>query len=347
MFRIPYSPKLKNQNKPKPVAFLQHGLLSSSDTWILNGPQNALAFLLVDAGYDVWLGNNRGNTYSKKHAKISSLLPQFWNFSWNELAVLDLPAMIDYVLFHTNQKALHYVAHSQGTTIFFVLMSELPKYNAKIKTAHMLAPVMYMDHMKSPLAKVMGPLLGQPNVINEMMGNSEFMPSNKLISMLGYQACQEQSHIQSMCANVLFLLAGWDSQHLNHTLLPDIASTHPAGSSTAQLLHYLQEYQSGYWRQYDYGKIKNNLKYSKWSPPKYTEKNIVAPIRIYYSDNDNFASLVDVNKLIRLVPNIVDKFHVPYPTFNHLDFLWAMEVKPLLYDRIIGAANRFERTGKQ
>ncbi|XP_055918986.1 lipase 3-like [Eupeodes corollae] len=347
VFRIPYSPKLKNQNKRKPVAFLNHGLLSSSDCWIPNGPDNALAFLLSDAGYDVWLGNNRGNTYSKKHVKISSLRPSFWDFTWNEIALLDLPAQIDYVLFHTNEQALHYVGHSQGTTIFFVLMSEMPKYNAKIKTAHMLAPVVYVEHMTSPFAKMMGPMLGQPSLLTEMMGNSEFMPSNKFMSMMGQQACKDTSSFQPMCGNVLFLMAGWNSQHLNNSLLSEVCETHPAGASTGQLLHYLQEYVSGMWRRYDYGKLKNNRKYSSWSPPKYNEKNVVAPVRLYYSDNDYFSSVVDVHKLMRLLPNLVESFHVPYPTFNHLDFLFGMEVKPLLYDRIIAAANRFERTGKQ
>ncbi|XP_055837572.1 lipase 3-like [Episyrphus balteatus] len=348
MFRIPYSPKLKNQNEHRPVVFLQHGLLSSSDCFILNGPNNALAYLLVDAGYDVWLGNNRGNMYSKKHAKISSLLPSFWDFTWNEIALMDLPAMIDYVLFHTNEKALHYVGHSQGTTIFFVLMSEMPEYNAKIKTSHMLAPVVYMNHMTSPMAKIMGPMLGwSSTLIKMMMGNTEFMPNKKLISMLGSQACKDSSILQSMCGNVLFLMAGWNSKHLNTTLLQGVVETHPAGSSTGQFIHYLQEYQSGKWRKYDYGKLMNFWKYSQWSPPNYNEKNIIAPVRLYYSDNDYFASVIDVQKLIRVLPNCVESFHVPYPKFNHLDFLWAMEVKPLLYDRILNVTNRFERTGKQ
>ena len=63
----------------------------------------------------------------------------------------DLPAMIDYVLANTSQKSLHYVGHSMGATIAYVMLSLKPKYNAKVKLIVSLAPVTLWRHQLNPI----------------------------------------------------------------------------------------------------------------------------------------------------------------------------------------------------
>ena len=39
-----------------------------------------IAFLLADAGYDVWMGNIRGNRYSRLHKRKTIDDPTYWSF---------------------------------------------------------------------------------------------------------------------------------------------------------------------------------------------------------------------------------------------------------------------------
>ena len=69
------------------------------------------------------------------------------------MGVYDLPASIDYVLNATSSEKLTYIGHSQGTTEFFVLLSERPEYNQKITKMIALAPIAYSTHIYNPFLR--------------------------------------------------------------------------------------------------------------------------------------------------------------------------------------------------
>lgn len=107
----------------KPI-FLQHGLLDSSDTWILNDEDKAPGFMLANKGFDVWLGNSRGNKHSRNHTKYNpNKGKQFWEFTFQHMADFDLPAVFTYVNLVTKQK-MHYIGHSQGTIQMHIALSK-------------------------------------------------------------------------------------------------------------------------------------------------------------------------------------------------------------------------------
>jgi lysosomal acid lipase/cholesteryl ester hydrolase len=83
----------------RPVVLLWHGFLMCSEVWVSTPEFNEnLAFTLAEAGYDVWLGNTRGNKYSCKHRKFKPSEENFWDFSMDQLALFDLPDSVDVII---------------------------------------------------------------------------------------------------------------------------------------------------------------------------------------------------------------------------------------------------------
>jgi lysosomal acid lipase/cholesteryl ester hydrolase len=140
-------------NPGKPVVFLQHGLAHSSDGWVFNSPSINPAFILYRRGYDVWMGNNRGNIYSMQHTMYSSDQPEFWDSDFEQMGVFDLPAMIDFALKTSGQPMVHtYIGHSEGTTQMFIGNCLKPDYFAqKVKMFVALAPVVRMNYVSNKM----------------------------------------------------------------------------------------------------------------------------------------------------------------------------------------------------
>jgi pimeloyl-ACP methyl ester carboxylesterase len=93
------------------VVYLQHGLTDNSAGFCLNLPSLALPFILADNGYEVWLGNNRGNGVSMRHKTLNPMKSEFWNFSFDHMAKYDLPANINFVLKTSGAATMTYIGH--------------------------------------------------------------------------------------------------------------------------------------------------------------------------------------------------------------------------------------------
>ncbi|XP_046626354.1 lipase 3-like isoform X1 [Neodiprion virginianus] len=351
MHRIPASPKSPEATS-RGVVFLMHGLCGSSAAFILMGPGKALAYVLADAGYDVWLGNARGNTYSKNHTTITDFTSKkFWDFEWHEIGIYDLPAMIDYVLENTGQEKVSFVGHSQGATTFYVMASLKPEYNDKIEVMFSLGPVAYMSNLISPVLRLTAKFEGSLGVIFNLFGQYEFLPSHDLISTASSTFCEADALTQYMCSNSIYFLMGFNKAQTNTSMLPIIVKHMPAGASTRQVIHYGQEINSGKFRQWDYGLLFNQVQYGRLTPPDYELSRITAPVHLLYSDNDWMAAVEvslpgvffffhDVKQLYEELGNPIEMYRIMDGSWNHLDFVFGINAKELVYEHMLAVLQK-------
>jgi len=332
------------QGKTRPVVFVQHGLEGDSSNWVISYdyPEKSLGYILADAGYDVWLGNFRGNTYSRAHRSLDPEELPYWLFSWDEMAKYDLPTMLNKALDTTGQTQLFYIGHSMGTTTVMAMSDIHPEMKEKIILANLLAPVAYVEHMRSPIALI-APFANILEDIFELLGIGEFFPSSRLMDFLAELVCDED-WFPAVCEDVIFLLAGFDKAQMNETLLDTIVHHSPAGTSARAVVHYAQEVNSGRFCYYDFGKHENIEKYGVHPPPSFNVENITIPIVTYWGDNDWLAEPVDVVRLTSQLPNLVASYEVPFPQWSHLDFCWAIDADTLLYSEILKNMEEIRRT---
>jgi len=340
MFRIPSGKNHTDTRKKLPVLLIP-GLLASSSAWVLMGSEKGLGFLLADRGYDVWLGNFRGTTWSRKHETLSPKRnrKEFWDFSFQEMGYYDIPALVDYILNTTKQHNLYYIGHSQGSTSFFALASTRPEYNKKIRLMIGLSPVIYTEHMDSIIIRMIAIYIKQIQAIMDSYKIYEILAYAPLYTVLSQMFCNDDSPLQGLCAGVFYYIAGYTT-HFNSSLIPVITSTIPAGASMRQFLHFTQIRIAKQFQHYDYGEADNMIKYDQPEPPKYDLSKVTAPVALYYSDSDTINSVVDVDRAASELPNVVKKKLIS--GFNHVDFTWATDVVPVLYNDVFQLMKKYE-----
>lgn len=314
---------------PRPVVFLQHGLLAAGSNWVTNLPNTSLGFLLADAGYDVWLGNSRGNTWSRRHVSLSPKQDQYWKFSYDEMAQKDLPAVVNHILKTTGQEQIFYVGHSQGTTIAFIAFSTMPELASKIKMFFALAPVATVAFTESPMTKLS---VFPDFLIWDLFGKKDFLPQSELIKWFATHFCSK-TPLSELCGNLFFVLCGFDEKNLNMTRTPVYTTHCPAGTSVQNMIHWAQAVHKGKLMAYDYGRAGNMAHYNQSTPPLYRVQDMKVPTALWSGGHDTLADPRDVAVLLTQVPNLV--YHRNIQHWEHLDFIWGLDAPQEMYLQMI------------
>uniref|UniRef100_A0A2C9JRY0 Lipase n=1 Tax=Biomphalaria glabrata TaxID=6526 RepID=A0A2C9JRY0_BIOGL len=327
--RIPHGRFNGHLKGPRPVVLLQHGLLGSASNYLDNLVNQSLAYLLADAGADVWLGNSRGNIYSTNHTHLDPNENEFWRFSWDEMAKYDLPAMINFVLKTSGVDQIFYVGHSQGTTIAFAEFGENPELASHIKHFIAMAPVAQVWNTKSPI-KHLAYFADYSWLFHLFLGSGEFNVRPFIIKLMASTVCYYKPNV---CENLLFLIGGFDEISLNQTRVPVYVAHTPGGTSVRNILHWSQAINSMKFQHFDYGSTKENLKhYGQPTPPLYDPRKVKVPVAIFRGDNDWLADPTDIKWLL---PQLNVSHDVNIPHYGHLDFIWAYDAPTYIYNTIL------------
>ncbi|XP_015455320.1 lipase member J isoform X2 [Pteropus alecto] len=312
LYRIPYGKtKIYNNSAQRLVVYLQHGLLTSASSWISNLPNNSLGFILADAGYDVWMGNSRGTTWSRKHMYLKTNSKEFWAFSFDEMAKYDLPASIDFIVKQTGQEEIFYVGHSQGTTIAFITFSTIPKIAERIKVFFALAPVFSIKYLRSPLIKM---AYKWKSVIKFFSGSKAFLPNTAFKRLIGSKLCPLKI-FRKTCRDFLFMLYGYDPKNLNML------------------------FNSSYMKAFDWGSpVLNVIHYNQTTAPLYNVTNMNVSTATWNGEKDLMADPEDTGILLSEIANHI--YHKTISYYNHIDFLFGLDVYHQVYQEIIDIIQR-------
>ncbi|KAL9642862.1 hypothetical protein ABK040_015833 [Willaertia magna] len=308
---------------------LQHGLFNSSNTWIVTGKNYCLAYLLLKAGFDVWLGNNRGNQYSRRKEQKSDN----WKFSFHEMGMFDVKCQMDYILnYYDNTeitKLAAYIAHSQGTTQGFVAFSTFPELQEKVEMFIALAPVTYLQNQSSQGLKVL--TYFRPDLLLSLLNWGEVTlvsPNSSMKSFLSFLGKGAIGPLDSLMD--LFMDCEIPDKVKKYLLKYE-----PSPTSYLALCHWSQLLISGKFQSYDHGKELNMIKYQQETPIEYDISNIKIPTVLFYGDLDFLGNAKDVEtNVIPRMSNVILHSEL-IPNFKHNDFVWGKRAKELVYDKII------------
>ncbi|XP_044749809.1 uncharacterized protein LOC123310406 [Coccinella septempunctata] len=338
LFKIPGNERYGSEKKNFPV-YIQHGIYGSSAVFVSSG-KNSLAFLLADAGYDVWLGNYRGNEYSEEHVNYTTKDREFWDHTLDEFVQYDSPAILNYILERTpGGGQIIYIGYSLGTTIGLMYSSKYPEEaKHKIKLMILTGPAYTLSHMKSPY-KWLAPL-GKPVLVAvQWIGLMRVVSQAVFIKEFLRIPCTEHPSMIRTCVLAWNIFYGLGSR-----LRPEIVPVHrnlfPAGTSYKVLVH-ITDLIAGNFRHYNHGYKKNIRRYGTRKPPIYDIKKIQIPIQIVYSTSDWATTEKDALNLYHKLPKeaIHGVKRISDKNFNHLDFLLAKEAKTIVYDDLLNIIN--------
>jgi len=309
----------------KGVVFFQHGFMQNSECFIARGPKNSLPYILSDLGYDVWLGNSRGNKYSHKHVSLSPKKDKFWDFCLDQLAMFDLPAMLTYITTKTAVPKVTYIGFSQGTAIAFAGFSSNPEVANKVKLFIALAPAARVKELKNQVVSAIS--TSKPQLLYLLFGRQK---------LLGFATFwRKVLHPTLLVKGIDFslkFLFGWDMNNVSPTEKAVLYSHLYSYSSVKCLVHWFQITHTRRFQMYDDNVVVDNVgaSYKNYLLPDYSPSRIKCPMALFYGLRD---TIPQMEYLLAEVPK--GTYIHKEDDYEHLDFIWAENAPQRIFPKVV------------
>jgi len=323
----------------KPVVFILHGFMQNSEVWVCREkPSDNLALVLAECGWDVWMGNVRGNKYSMKHLKFDPNKEEFWDFSLDEIIHQDIPAMLGYVREYTNTDKLSYIGFSQGTAVGFGAFSSNPKISKHINVFIALASTAKVLPFVNTVVQVVA--TAKPKLLFLMFGKKAFLPF-----CLVWRKFTPRALLPPIMETANYTLFNWDGTCIRKEEKPRVYAHLYSTSSVKSLVHWFQICCSGRFQMFD-DTLKicssNADTYYTNSVPCYPLSRISCPVVCFYGGRDTIS---DINGLLEELPKHTESFKED--NYEHLDFLFASDVNKKIFPQILESLEKYTPPPKE
>ena len=297
-------------------------------------------YLLNSGRYDVWLMNNRGNCFSKRHVKYKFNDWQYWRFSCDEMAKYDIRAVIDFVTNETGHNSVSYVGFSQGNLLMFAFLSEHPEYAKKIRPFIAWTPAAFFGNITSPIRHLVYTI-----PILRLIGGQ--FPLFRFSNWLGRNF--RSTFLVQWVTKMLFRSTMGQTDFTLHSQLPVWLHLFPSTGSTWQYVHHLQWIQCGKFNKFDFGdKLINLSYYGQSTPPNYPLERISPELVVVLmrAVTDSMTTNIDTDHLATVlreeakVKTLID-WTVPVKIWNHLDFIMNVKAGKLIYEKSLKYLDMF------
>ncbi|XP_017777251.1 PREDICTED: uncharacterized protein LOC108563159 [Nicrophorus vespilloides] len=316
IFRIPFSPNNRNVTNRKPI-FLQHGSLSNSDLFVLPG-KSSMAMHLSDMGYDVWLGNTRGNFYTSSINNESRKNRSYWDFTMDDMAIYDLPPVLELIANVTKKPGeLIYVAHSAGTTEGMIYSIREKEHAEKyIKAFIFVGPLAYIED--TAFIKILKILV--------KLGFDSIGSRSKLAT----EICSINLITWTTCIKAFNSIIGSDNKNFPPAEAPLLVSGADIESLKA-LNQFVQNAGTGQFRAYKYK--------GESSSRNYNLQDIKIPTYLIVGKNDILATYKNAVRVINELGSKQKKLYV-IDNYNHMNYFYAKDLDVSFNPRLDDALDR-------